>query len=345
MSTRIVTTLVSLALAAPVALLAVPAHAAPAVPSSKAATPYDVNGDGRAELVVGAPLLDVEGVEAGGVVVLPGTKKGLALDEQVVTQSSPGVVGESKNADTFGDAVASGDFDRDGYADLAVGHVYESFRGAEFGGAVTVLYGSADGLTGQRSIELTEPGGAQADAGFGGALVAADLDGDGFADLAVGAAIRRPRPLRGRGLRRLGGGGGVPRCRGRNLREPGLRAPRPSAQARLRRPLRVQPGGRGPRRGRDDRPRRRFVGIGLRRRRRLPRDGQRLLRRRERPGVVLPAHAGRRRRRAGGSRRGRRVRLGPARGRRRGVRTPTTTTSAVERCRPSRCPEVGRRPR
>ena len=179
---RCVTAAVSLALATSFLLLAPPASAA------TAATPYDFDGDGFAEQVVGAPRLRVDAVAAGGVVVLPASANGLTLDEQIVTQSSPGVVGDSENADRFGSAVTSADFDRDGYADLAISHDLESAPGAEFGGAVTVLYGSSDGLTGDRSIELTQPGGAQEEAGFGDALASADLDGDGFADLAVGAS-------------------------------------------------------------------------------------------------------------------------------------------------------------
>ena len=52
---------------------------------------------------------------------------------------------------------------------------------------MTVLYGSAKGLTGARSLELFEPGSQQLDAAFGSALSAADLDGDGRSDLAVTA--------------------------------------------------------------------------------------------------------------------------------------------------------------
>ena len=91
-----------------------------------AARPYDFNGDGYPDLVVGAPSLQVGSVkEAGGVVVLPASARGLSLTERVISQSSRGVPGASEGKDRFGDAVASADFDRDGYADLAVGQPYE----------------------------------------------------------------------------------------------------------------------------------------------------------------------------------------------------------------------------
>lgn len=155
-------------------LLASPAEAA------AAARPYDFNGDGFPELVVGAPDLRVGSVpRAGGVVVLPASARGLSLTERVISQSSRGVPGASESGDRFGDAVASADFDRDGYADLAVGQPREN----DGVGAVTVVYGSSRGLDTSRSRRVA-PASA---GGFGSALVAGDYNRDGFADLAVGA--------------------------------------------------------------------------------------------------------------------------------------------------------------
>jgi hypothetical protein len=166
-------------LAVPLALGSVPAHAA------TAAKPYDFNGDGSTELVVGAPGLEVGGHEdAGGVAVVPSA--GLS-GEKVITQSTAKVVGASEEGDRFGSAVASADFDLDGYADLAVGQPDENNKNADGSGAVTVLYGSSKGLSGKRSAQITEPSGTEEYAGFGTAVATGDVNGDGYADLVVGA--------------------------------------------------------------------------------------------------------------------------------------------------------------
>ena len=108
-----------------------PAEAAPAL-----AKPYDFDGNGYVDLAMGAPSLRVGSVlAAGGVVVLPFSKKGLSRREQVILHRRPASDCPAGRRSTtwFGYAVASADFNRDGYADLAVGQPNDTVNDAATG--------------------------------------------------------------------------------------------------------------------------------------------------------------------------------------------------------------------
>jgi hypothetical protein len=170
------------AVAASLSVGAVAANAA------SAAMPYDFDGDGDPALVVGAPGMRINGhAGAGAAVVLPASSRGLSLAEMLISQASPGVLGSPEANDGFGSSVESADFNRDGYADLAVGVPLESIGRREEAGAVTVMYGSARGLDTSRSVLITRPAGPATGVQWGSSLVAGDFNVDGYPDLAVGA--------------------------------------------------------------------------------------------------------------------------------------------------------------
>jgi FG-GAP repeat protein len=146
----------------------------------------DFNHDGFADLAVGAPTEAVGSIgSAGAVSVLYGSAAGLTTaGGRLFTQ-----VGSAAEAgDSFGAALAAGDFDHDTFTDLAVGAPGEAVGSIGSAGAVSVLPGSAAGLTTAGGRLFTQVGGAvEADDSFGAALASGDFSHDGFVDLAVGA--------------------------------------------------------------------------------------------------------------------------------------------------------------
>src|SRR5918995_1471805 len=144
----------------------------------------DFNNDGAEDLAVGVPFESVGSIEAAGAVnVVYGSAGGLSgAGSQLFTQDTAGVGGAAEPFDQFGAALAAGDFDNDGFADLAVGAPFESVGSIDAAGAVNVLYGSAGGLSGAGSQLFTQdtpgvPGAAEEFDLFGFTLAVSGLQG------------------------------------------------------------------------------------------------------------------------------------------------------------------------
>jgi hypothetical protein len=150
----------------------------------------DINGDGRGDWVLGIAAAN-EPCSAGEVQVWY-SNFGDAQPDEFWHRDAPDVQGSRECGAGFGAAVAIGDFNGDGYDDIAVGVPGDTVLDKAGVGTVHVLYGSREGLVASGD-QILDPGHAEGNvsfgesSSFGTALAAGDFDCDGYADLAIGA--------------------------------------------------------------------------------------------------------------------------------------------------------------
>ncbi|WP_255955298.1 FG-GAP-like repeat-containing protein [Streptomyces odontomachi] len=127
----------------------------------------DFNGDGYADLVVGAPAGTIGGQgHAGYVVVMYGGPDGpSATRYSVISRATGGIPGDPVKDERFGAQVSKGDLDGDGYADLVVSGT---------GKGSVIVWGGSAGLSGGTAVP-----------GYGSASQTGDFNGDGQRDLAL----------------------------------------------------------------------------------------------------------------------------------------------------------------
>ncbi len=138
--------------------------------------PVDLNGDGYADLAIGGSYASNGESGEGRVWVFYGGPGGPA--------TAPDAVLESNLAQArFGTSLAGCDVNGDGYGDLGVGAPTASSGATQYG-RVYVFLGGPSGLGSSAAWSFTAD---RPNALLGSALACADVTGDGFDDLVVGA--------------------------------------------------------------------------------------------------------------------------------------------------------------
>ncbi|KUL63810.1 MULTISPECIES: FG-GAP and VCBS repeat-containing protein [unclassified Streptomyces] len=139
-----------------------------------------VNGDKKTDLAIIGDVVTPENLGSDAWFIKGGANS-LTPGKTLHLESESGNGG---SAERGGDGVIA-DFDKDGYGDIAVGtSLYSKHKGR-----VSVWYGSSGGPS--RSSRLTQStsgvaGSPENNDSFGASVSAGDVNGDGYADLAVG---------------------------------------------------------------------------------------------------------------------------------------------------------------
>ena len=153
----------------------------------------DLNGDGKADILVGAPGNDSGGADAGALYVVWGKASSAAVS---LTNVAAGTGGFKITGADGGDAAGSvlgtlGDVNGDGKAEILIG-TPDSKLGGNNAGAVFVVFGKSTGTAVDLNNVAAGSGGfvitGVADDDAGAAVAGlGDVNGDGKADILVGA--------------------------------------------------------------------------------------------------------------------------------------------------------------
>jgi Ca2+-binding RTX toxin-like protein len=166
----------------------------------------DVNGDGLADVVVGARA---SGGTAGATFVVFGSTAGFdaALDVSTLDGSNGFLINGAARGSWSGFSVSSaGDINGDGVGDLIIGAPYAAADGVAEAGQTFVVFGSATGfpasldlssLDGSKGFRID--GAAAGDESGSCVSAAGDVNGDGIDDLVIGVRDADPNGIEAAG--------------------------------------------------------------------------------------------------------------------------------------------------
>ncbi len=169
----------------------------------------DINGDSLDDFYVGSPSVDIPGMDNAGATYIIFGKSSFgsagtpaALDLNTIQGTNGFVVRGSTASESFASSVSFvGDFNADGFGDLAIAASGADFEGRSNAGAVYLIYGRNASQNPFPSIILSNT----IEAAHGIAIVGAyaegfmaavgsggDVNGDGFSDMIMAAASADP---------------------------------------------------------------------------------------------------------------------------------------------------------
>jgi len=145
---------------------------------------HDVNGDGYADLIVGA---DIYTTSTGRAYLFHGSAAGIV---QTGANSANTIITGENISDLLGNNVALCDVNADGFSDMIIGaHQFSTDTGRIYifyGKTSGITSGNANTATGATGSQIT---GAATNHAFSYSATCGDFNGDGIFDLAVGAQL------------------------------------------------------------------------------------------------------------------------------------------------------------
>jgi hypothetical protein len=148
----------------------------------------DINGDGLADIIIGAHKNDDGGALAGKTYVIYGRREQSSFDLPAGGESGFYILGDDRMAQAGLSVSGAGDFNGDGFDDILIGAPGDGIDEYHSGQVYVILGGK--GASGQIRFRIT---GADRDDIVGVSVSSAgDFNGDGFDDLLLGASQADP---------------------------------------------------------------------------------------------------------------------------------------------------------